>query len=213
MPPLSHLLAFALTSLILIVVPGPSVLFTVSRALTIGRRGALLTVLGNAAGQSLQVVAVALGLGAVVERSIVAYTVVKFVGAGYLVFLGVQAIRHRRALTDAMAGELAPLRSTRRVVADGFVVGLTNPKTIVVFVAALPQFLDKATGHPTAQLLILGLMFPCIALVSDSVWAVAAGSVRTWFARSPQRMSAVGGVGGFAMIGIGATLAVSGRKE
>jgi threonine/homoserine/homoserine lactone efflux protein len=212
-PPLSHLLAFALTSLILIVVPGPSVLFTVSRALTIGRRGALLTVVGNAVGDSVQVVAVAFGLGAFVERSIVAYTIVKFVGAGYLVFLGVQAIRHRRALTDAMAGQLAPLRSTRRVLADGFVVGLTNPKTIVLFVAALPQFLDKATGHPTAQLLILGLVFPCIALVSDSGWAVVAGSARTWFARSPRRMSAVGGVGGFAMIGVGATLAASGRKD
>ncbi len=212
MLPTSHLLAFIVTSCVVIAIPGPSVMFTVSRALTIGRRGALLTVVGNAAGAYVQIVAVAFGIGALVERSILAYTLVKLIGAGYLVYLGVQAIRHRRALNEAMVGRLVRARS-RRIVADGFLVGVANPKTIVFFVAALPQFVDRGAGHLAVQLLILGSVFPLIALVSDSAWAVAAGTARTWFARSPRRMAAVGGAGGLAMIGIGATFAVSGRHE
>jgi threonine/homoserine/homoserine lactone efflux protein len=210
--PTSHLLAFVVTSCVVIAIPGPSVMFTVSRALTIGRRGALLTVVGNAAGAYVQIVAVAFGIGAVVERSILAYTLVKLIGAGYLIYLGVQAIRHRRALNEAMVGRLMPARS-RRIVADGFLVGVANPKTIVFFVAALPQFVDRGAGHLTVQLLILGSVFPLIALISDSAWAVVAGTARTWLVRSPRRMAAVGGAGGLAMIGIGATLAVSGRHE
>lgn len=207
-----HLLAFALTSLVLIVVPGPSVLFTVSRALTIGRRGALLTVVGNSLGAYLQVVAVAVGIGALVQRSADAFTAVKLAGAAYLIYLGVQAIRHRRSLSEAMATQGAPARD-RRVVAEGFVVGATNPKTIVFFAAALPQFADRGAGQLTVQLLVLGAVFPAIALVSDSVWAIVAGTARDWFARSPRRLATIGGTGGLAMIGIGATLAVTGRKD
>lgn len=212
MLPTGHLLAFAVTSFVLIVVPGPSVLFTISRALTIGRRGALLTVLGNAAGAYLQVVAVAVGIGALVERSIVAFTVIKLVGAGYLIYLGVQAVRHRRSLAGAMATQLAPVRAGR-VMADGFLVGVANPKTIVFFAAALPQFVDPGAGALTVQLLVLGAVFPAIALISDSGWAIVAGTARNWFARSPRRLAAIGGAGGLTMIGVGATLAVSGRKD
>lgn len=213
MPPLSHVLAFGLTSLVLVAVPGPSVLFTVSRALTIGRRGAVVTVLGNALGVSVQVVAVAGGIGAIVERSILAYTAIKWVGAAYLVYLGVRAVRHRRALAAALAGELVTDRGTRRVFTDGVVVGVTNPKTIVLFAAALPQFVDAATGHPTVQLLVLGSLFPLLAVLLDSVWALAAGTARAWLARSPRRLAAIGGTGGLAMIGLGVTVAVSGRTE
>ena len=212
MLPTSHLLAFTVTSCVVIAIPGPSVMFTVSRALTIGRRGALLTVVGNAAGAYVQIVAVAFGIGAVVERSILAYTLVKLVGAGYLIYLGAQAIRHRHSLNEAMVGRLAPA-SSRRIIADGFLVGVANPKTIVFFVAALPQFVDRGAGHVTMQLLILGSVFPLIALISDSAWAVAAGTARSWLVRSPRRIAAVGGAGGLAMIGIGATFAVSGRHE
>jgi threonine/homoserine/homoserine lactone efflux protein len=210
--PTGHLLAFAITSFVLIVIPGPSVLFTISRALIIGRRGALLTVLGNAAGAYLQVVAVAVGIGALVERSILAFTVIKLVGAGYLIYLGVQAIRHRHSLSVAMSARLAPAR-TARVVADGFLVGVANPKTIVFFAAALPQFIDRGAGQLTMQLLVLGAAFPAIAIISDSVWAIVAGTARNWFARSPRRLGTIGGTGGLAMIGLGATLAVTGRKD
>jgi threonine/homoserine/homoserine lactone efflux protein len=213
MLPTSHLLAFALTSFVVIAVPGPSVMFTISRALTIGRRGALLTVAGNAAGACLQVLAVAFGIGALIEHSIVAFTVIKLVGVAYLIYLGIQAIRHRHALSEAMAAQLVPTRTRLRVVADGFLVGATNPKTIVFFVAALPQFINRGAGDLTTQILVLGAVFPCIALISDSIWAFVAGTARNWFARSPRRMATIGGAGGLAMIGIGATLAVTGRKD
>ena len=209
---MNHLLAFALISFLVIVIPGPSVLFTVGRALTVGRREALLTVAGNAVGAYLQIVAVALGAGALVRASVLAFEIVKLAGAAYLVFLGVQAIRHRRRMSETLAtGEV----STRpgRVIVDGFVVGLTNPKTIVFFLAALPQVVDPASGHAVTQMLVLGGVFPAIALVSDSVWALLAGTARNWFARSPRRMAAIGGAGGLAMMSVGVTIAVTGRRE
>jgi threonine/homoserine/homoserine lactone efflux protein len=212
MLPTDHLLAFALTTFVLVVVPGPSVLFTVGRALSVGRRAALLTVVGNAAGVYLQVVAVALGLGALVASSITVFTVVKLAGAAYLIYLGVQAIRHRRVRNQATETDAA-LTRTRKVLREGFVVGVTNPKMIVFLAAALPQFVDRSAGQVPLQMLILGVLVPAITLTSDGAWALAAGTARTWFARSPRRLEVVGGAGGVAMIGIGASLAVSGRKD
>ena len=189
MVPASHILAFAAVVTVLVAIPGPSVLFTVSRALTVGRRAALLTVVGNELGLCVQVVAVAFGVGAVVQRSAQVITVVKLAGAVYLAFLGVQAIRHRRSTAEALAARVTPVRPLRAI-RDGFVVGVANPKTIVFFVAGLPEFTTTAPGHlpVPAQMLILGALFPVIALVLDSLWAVIAGTAREWFARSPRRM-------------------------
>jgi threonine/homoserine/homoserine lactone efflux protein len=212
-PPADRLLTFTLTSLILIVIPGPSVLFTIGRALTIGRRGAMRSVAGNATGCVIQVAAVAVGVGALVERSSELYLAIKYVGAAYLLLLGVQAFRHRRALADALATTAAPLRTSRRQYLDGVLVGATNPKTIVFFTVAMPQFADRGAGHLPAQLLLLGSVFPLIAVVCDSVWAFVAGTAREWLARSPRRLAAVGGTGGLAIAGLGVTVAVTGRKD
>lgn len=208
---MGEVLAFAALTAVVVVVPGPSVLFTIGRALTVGRREALLTVVGNSAGCYLQVVAVAFGVGSVVERSAAVFTVVKLAGAAYLVFLGVQAIRHRRRVTAAL-GE-TPAYSAGRSMRDGFVVGLLNPKTIVFFAVALPQFSDPAAGYVPAQMLLLGALFPLTALLFDSGWAFAAATARGWFARSPRRLELVGGTGGLMMIGVGASLAATGRKD
>jgi threonine/homoserine/homoserine lactone efflux protein len=212
MVPVSHLLPFAAVVALVIAVPGPSVLFTISRALSVGRRCALLTVLGNGAGVYLQVTAVAFGVGTLVERSILVFTLIKWAGGAYLVYLGVQAVRHRRSLAAALAARAAPVPPWRAV-RDGAVVGATNPKTIVFFVVALPQFVSPASGHVPLQMLLLGTLFPVIALVLDSGWAFAAGTARAWFARSPRRLALIGGTGGLVMIGLGATLAVSGRGD
>lgn len=208
----SHLWAFAAVAAVLIAVPGPSVLFTISRALIMGRRRALFTVLGNAFGAYTQVVAVAIGIGALVERSLVVFTVVKWAGAGYLIYLGVQAVRHRRSISEALHTRLTP-RAPLKMVRDGAVVGATNPKTIVFFAIALPEFTNRAAGHLPQQMLIIGALFPLIALAFDSIWALAAGTARQWFARAPRRLELIGGAGGLAMIGIGASLAVAGRKD
>lgn len=212
MLPTSGLLAFALTAFVLIVIPGPSVLFTVGRALSVGRRAVLLTVMGNAGGLCVQVVAVALGVGAVVAASAEVFTALKLAGGAYLVYLGVQAIRHRRLLAADTETLVAATRA-RRVVREGFVVGVSNPKMIVFLAAALPQFVDRSADQVPLQMLLLGSLVAVIALVMDSLWALAAGTARTWFADSPRRIEVMGGAGGLAMIGIGASLAVTGRKD
>jgi len=210
--PTAHLLAFTLTAFALIVVPGPSVLFTVSRALALGRMAGVATVAGNTVGVYVQVVAVAFGIGALVERSVMVFTIVKLGGAAYLIFLGVQAIRHRQKLAE-MLGSRIENKSVARVMADGFVVGIGNPKAIVFFAAVLPQFVDRQAGQVPQQMLLLGAIFAGVALLSDSGWALVAGSARAWFGRSPRRLELIGGTGGLVMIGIGAMLAVSGRKD
>ncbi len=134
MVPASHVLAFAALVSVLIAIPGPSVLFTISRALTVGRRAALLTVIGNELGLCVQVVAVAFGVGAVVERSAEVITAVKLAGAAYLVFLGVQAIRHRRSMAEALAARVTPVRPLRAV-RDGFVVGAADPNVTEIYSA------------------------------------------------------------------------------
>jgi threonine/homoserine/homoserine lactone efflux protein len=212
MPSINGFVTFAVTAFVLIVIPGPSVLFTIGRALTLGRGGAMLSVLGNTSGCFLQVLAVAFGVGPLVERSSEVYYTVKYVGAAYLVYLGVQAFRHRRSMTDAL-GTDAPPRSTRRQYLDGLLVGVTNPKTIVFFSVVMPQFADRGAGHLPLQLILLGAVFPLIALVSDTAWALLAGSARTWLARSPRRLASVGGAGGIAIVGLGVTVAAAGRPD
>ena len=212
MIPTTHLLAFTVTALVLIAIPGPSVLFTVSRAITLGRGAGVATVAGNTVGAFTQVVAVAFGIGPLVERSVALFTVLKLAGAAYLVFLGVQAIRHRQSLAEAL-GATIEQKTTTRIVIDGFTVGVTNPKVIVFFAAMLPQFVDRQAGNVPGQIIALGAIFAGIALISDSTWALAAGTVRNWLGRSQRRLELIGGMGGLAMIGIGARLALTGRNN
>ncbi len=212
MLPTSHLLAFALISFALIIVPGPNVLFVISRSLMLGRAAGVGTAAGGQIGVYLQVVAVAFGVGALVERSVAIFTVIKLAGAAYLVYLGVQAIRHRGSLREALEVAAQP-RSLGRILWDGIAVGATNPKVIVFFAAVLPQFVNRSAGHVQVQMLLLGSVFLAIAVVCDSSWALAAGTARSWLARSPRRLEMIGGAGGLAMIGIGASLALTGRKD
>jgi threonine/homoserine/homoserine lactone efflux protein len=209
--PTDHLVAFTITCAVVVLIPGPSVLFTVGRALSLGRRGALLTVAGNATGVYIQVLLVAVGLGAVVAASTAAYTAVKVAGGLYLIWLGAQAIRHRRSPADTQPVGSGP-RGPWRILGQGVVVGATNPKMIVFLTAVLPQFTDsgRAVGP---QILALGGIVVVTALLCDSLWAFAAGTARAWFARSPGRIPALSGAGGVAMIGLGATFLVAGGRE
>jgi threonine/homoserine/homoserine lactone efflux protein len=210
--PTGHLLTFALISFALIVVPGPNVLFVISRSLMLGRAAGVGTAVGGQVGVYLQIVAVAFGIGALVERSMALFTVIKLAGAAYLIFLGVQAVRHRHSLV-AVLDDTVQHKSTGRILWDGIVVGVSNPKAIVFFAAVLPQFVNRSAGHIPVQMLLLGTVFIAIALLSDSAWAVAAGTARAWIARSPKRLELVGGAGGLVMMGIGASLALTGRKD
>ncbi|PRX03524.1 UNVERIFIED_ORG: threonine/homoserine/homoserine lactone efflux protein [Actinomadura viridilutea] len=209
---MEQILGFSAMAAVIIVIPGPSVLFVVGRALAYGRRTALVGVVGNALGAMAASMAVALGIGSVVARSAVVFTALKLAGAAYIVFLGVQAIRHRRSLHDAL------VRADRaggdgRSLWQGFVVGVTNPKTLVFFAAVLPQFARPEQGHVPLQMAVFGLIFVAIALACDSGWGLAAGTARAWFARSPRRLAAVGGTGGLMMIGLGVSVATAGRTD
>lgn len=211
MVPLSHAAAFVVAAFVIIVIPGPNVLFAIGRALTLGRRSAILSVIGAVAGSAVPLVAVAFGLGAVLMASSALFLIVKVAGAGYLIYLGVVTIRDRKKLVTALAAEV-PNTTGRRVLGQGFVVGATNPKTMVFFGAVLPQFTEPEAGALPAQLLVLGAIFLVIQTASDSAWALLAGTVRTWFARSPRRLEAVGSVGGAMIIGVGGSVAFSGAN-
>jgi threonine/homoserine/homoserine lactone efflux protein len=207
-----RLATFALASLVFVLVPGPSVLFVVSRGVALGRRAAVATVVGNAVGVYVHVVAVAAGLGVVLARSAAALQTLRMVGALYLAWLGVRAWRERRHLALSTADGV-PILSLARAAREGFVVGLGNPKSMLFFAAILPQFVDPAAGHVAIQMLLLGLLFVLIALVSDSTYGVLAGSLRAWLSGSPRRLERLGAAGGLGMIGLGIGLLVQGRPQ
>lgn len=204
--------ALSLVALAVIAVPGPSVLFVVSRGVSLGRTAALATVAGNEVGLLVQVGAVAVGLGAIIESSIAVYTAIKLVGAAYLIYLGVQAFRHRKRLAAALDRD-TPTVPKRRIFTDGIIVGVSNPKGFLLFAAILPQFTDPTAGRVPLQLFILGLVCVLIALASDTVWALAAGTARTWLGRSARRLEAVGAGAGAVMVGLGLQIAVTGRRD
>ena len=211
MVPLTNLVAFALVSALLIAVPGPSVLFVIGRSLALGRRGGLLSVAGNAVGELLQIAAVALGLGVVLAQSVLLFTAVKFAGAAYLIYLGIQAVRQRKG--HSAARDVSRSASTLRILREGFIVGATNPKSVVFFVAVLPQFVDLNAGMVPLQMIELGLVFFVIALISDGIWALIAAGAREWFGRSPKRISTLSATGGGLMIGLGGILLFTGNKH
>src|SRR6476646_5247440 len=184
MPSAATLLTFTLAGIVLVAIPGPSVLFIVGRALA---------------------------YGAVAARSVEVFTVLKLVGAAYLVYLGVQTFRHRGDLAAAIDRPVGPAH--RRLFWQGVVVGVTNPKVLIFFAAVLPQFVDLGAGSATGQMLVLGLLFAIIAATLDSTWGLAAGAVRAWFATSPARLRLVGGTGGLTMIGLGVGLAFTCRLD
>lgn len=211
MPPIATLAAFAFASFAIIVIPGPSVLFAVGRSISFGRRAGLLSVAGNALAIIPIVAAVALGLGFIVAQSVVLFTAIKLAGAVYIVFLGVQAIRHRKDGSMEAAAD-APPRSTFRMLGEGFLVGISNPKLLVFFVAVLPQFVNFHAGAIPLQMMVLGVVFFLIALLSDSTWAILAGLARGWFAKSPKRAERLSATGGVMLIGLGGVLAFTGNK-
>ena len=206
----THLVAFAVIASAVIVIPGPSVLFVVSRALANGRRVALLSVFGNSVGEYIQVCAVAGGLGVLAKQSVEVFTVLKLAGGLYLVYLGVKTFRERGEVLTVT--ERDRRRARRHPFLEGIVVGGTNPKTVVFLASILPQFVTLGAGQVTTQVLFLGLIFSAIATISDSGWALAAGMARNWFARSPRRLTVLGGAGGIAITAVGIGLLFAGRR-
>jgi threonine/homoserine/homoserine lactone efflux protein len=185
MPTTAQLLAFTAASVVIILIPGPSDLFVVGRALVYGRRKAVLTAVGNAVGEFAAAALVAVGLGTIVARSAPVFAVVKFAGAAYLIYLGVKAFRDRGRLL-----EQPETASPGRVSAfEGFLVGVLNPKTVLFFLAMLPQFVNPAGGSPMAQMLVLGAVFAVIGCLCDSLTGLVASTARGWFESPKARRS------------------------
>jgi threonine/homoserine/homoserine lactone efflux protein len=212
MPSIGQLLLFTATAFVVIVIPGPSVLFLVSRALAGGTRVAVMSVLGNSLGEYVQVIGVAFGVGTLVENSVFAFNFLKIAGGLYLVYLGIRTFRQRGSLAAAIGSVVRP-RVGARAFAEAMTVGATNPKTIIFLAAMLPQFVNRSSGSVPLQIMILGAIFAAVAVVSDTTWVLLAGRFRTWFARSPRRLELIGGTGGLAIAAVGAGLLVSGRKN
>jgi len=209
----SRLIPFLLTVYVLILIPGPSVMFTVSRGVALGRRAALTTVLGNTAGLTAQLLIVVIGLGQLLAASQTVFTVMKLIGAAYLVYLGLGSIRHRKATAVEMTGQSTTPIPARRIIREGFVVGASNPKGLVIFTAILPNFINRGAGDITLQLATLGAICVLVALLSDSCWALASGSARQWLGRSRKRLEWMSAGGGTIMVALGVGLALSGRKR
>jgi len=209
---MDQVLTFGLAAFILIVIPGPSVVFVIGRALAYGQGVALASVVGNSLGLFVVMGLVAFGLGAVVAESIVVFTVLKFAGAAYLVWLGVQALRHRRGLHVEGDAPRVPVSSTRAM-RQGFVVGVSNPKGFMIFAALLPQFVERSQGAVPMQMFVLGSVAVLLGLASDAVWATTASKLRDWFNASARRGRAIGTVGGVSMIGLGVGIAFTGRPD
>jgi len=208
----AHVWEFLVAALVIIVVPGPSVLFVIGRGIALGRKAAVTTVFGNALGALTCATAVSLGLGPIVKRSILVYNGLRFAGAAYLVYLGVQAFRGRKSLSASLNTDATKV-PVALIIRQGYVVGVTNPKVYIFFAAVLPQYVNRTSGNTTAQMIVFGLMFAALAFCSDSAWGLLAGTVRHWLSGSEKRLEAVGGAGGIAIVGLGLHLALSGGRK
>lgn len=189
--------------MVIILAPGPSVLFIIARAIAWGRATAVATVAGNVTGAFTLSLMVAFGLGPILQRSEIAFITVQLLGGFYLIYLGIDAIKHSKIHAADMVnqGELrpSPLKSAK----DGFWVGALNPKGLVFFAAILPQFIDKGSSNVTSQLVLMGATFSVLAFFSDGTWGLIAGTVREWMATTPTRLVTMRRIGGLVMMVLG----------
>lgn len=210
MPSEATLIVFAGVALVLLVVPGPAVIYIVTTAAASGRRAGLLSVAGIHAGTIVHIAAAVLGLSAIVMTSATAFTVVKLGGAAYLVIVGLSMATGRRSRE---AADPTTRNHGRKLFARGFLVNVLNPKTAVFFLAFVPQFVDLTSGNETTQLLILGATFVGLGLITDGLYALLAGSVGPRLLRSPTLTHRKDRIAGIVFVALGVTTALSGSTE
>ncbi|MFN8511421.1 MAG: LysE family translocator [Thermomicrobiales bacterium] len=204
-----HLALFLTASLIVIIAPGPDNILVLTRGITLGRRAALISAGGAASGLVIHSMLAAVGLSALLGRSVAAYSAVKYVGAAYLLYLGVRALLSREHFS--LAGEAAPL-PLGQVYVQGVASNLLNPKIAVFFLAYLPQFADPTTGRLGAQLLLLGLIFAALTWGLFSAIAVCSGAIGGWLRRRPRAATGLGWLTGGVLVALGIRLALPERR-
>lgn len=206
MPSTDTLLLFAIASAGLVAIPGPAVIYIVTRGVVHGRRGAFVSMVGVEAGNYVEVLAATAGLAAIVASSATAFTAVKLIGAAYLIWLGIRALREG---IGAGATAAAPARSERRLFWEGFAVGALNPKLAIFLLAFLPQFIDPAAGPVWLQTLVLGTTFSVIASIGDALFAYAAGSAGERLARRLARPGRLSRAAGAVYLALGISAAAA----
>jgi len=205
----SRLVEYVLAAMIIILAPGPSVLFVIARAIAWGRKVAVITVAGNVTGAFVLSSLVAFGLGPILQRSDLAFAAVQWGGGLYLVYLGIDAIRKRKVHAADMTNQGPTQPRVFQSVRDGFMVGVLNPKGLVFYAAVLPQFIDRDRGNITGQLLFLGALFSVLAFISDGSWGLLAGTARVWLSGEATRLEKLRATGGIIMILLGTAVIVS----
>jgi len=193
--------AFLVSSIVIILIPGPSVLFVMSRGIALGKNSAIATAFGNSLGTFVNVLVLAVGLGPIIEQYPVVLMIIRYLGAAYLVYLGIETIRTRRKVALNVLNEED--QGLLKVIRQGAIVGITNPKTIVFFAAVLPQFVVTKYGYLWLQLLLLGLVFCILGFSFDSGYGLAAGLLRDWFTREPKRLAQLSATGGSMIVALG----------
>jgi len=199
----TRLWEYCIAAIIIILAPGPSVLFVIARAIAWGRATAVATVAGNVMGAFSLSVVVAVGLGPILQRSDLAFTSVQILGGCYLVYLGITAIKHSQIHASDMTNQGDVRPSKWKSMREGFWVGALNPKGIVFFAAILPQFVDREAGKITSQLILMGAIFAVLAFFSDGGWGILAGTIRNWLATEMHRLVKMRVTGGTVMIILG----------
>jgi threonine/homoserine/homoserine lactone efflux protein len=207
-PSAAHIGAFAAAGFLLLLTPGPAVLYIVGRSVEQGRLAGVVSVLGITTGTLVHVAAAVIGLSALITSSVLAFSIVKYAGATYLIYIGVRRLLSR---SDAPAEALQlPRRSLWRLYSDGFIVNVLNPKTALFFLAFLPQWVDAGKGGLPSQIAFLGLLFACMGLVSDSTYALLAGTAGGWMKQQRGFLKAERYVTGGVFVGLGLTAAFAG---
>jgi threonine/homoserine/homoserine lactone efflux protein len=211
LPTHSQLLFFVTTAAILLAIPGPAVLYIVGRSMGQGRNAGLVSALGIGVGTLIHTAAAAVGLSALLVSSATAFSAVKYLGAAYLVYLGVQRLRSKESLAAA-SDTAVPRVTLARVFTQGIVVNVLNPKTALFFFAFLPQFIDPARGHVAMQILSLGILFAAMGTTSDSLWALFSGSVAGWLRGNQRWMRNERYLSGGILISLGVATALAGHS-
>ena len=213
MPETSTLALFAVAAVTLLVIPGPAVLYIVTRSVDQGRSAGLASVCGVHVGTLVHVAAAALGLSALLVSSATAYDTVRWLGAAYLVWLGIRRLLAREEDLPAAAGPYTRRLGLRRIFAQGVVVNVLNPKTALFFLAFLPQFVDTSRGSVPLQVVVLGVAFMLLGLLSDGAYAMAASTGAGWLRRRPGVARASRLVSGGVLISLGVTTALAGSRS
>ena len=199
---------FTIAALVVLLIPGPGVLYIIARSTSQGYRAGLVSVLGLATGALVHVLAATLGLSAILLTSAAAFGVVKILGASYLIYLGVQALLTRH---DAASVDIPPPRAMRRLFTDGVIISVLNPKIAVFFLAFLPQFIDPAAGSFSQQILFLGCVYVGLAIFTDGSYALLAGRIRHWLGNRLTKGPLPHYASGAVYLGLGVSMALTDR--